>query len=463
MHITQNVQAVEEEVAQWQGASAFASNLQVDFTPPEGLHTGVVGKNLIRIVQTGVDNIGDTKKYKAKAYLNVSLNFFTDDSVNEAFTTSSENITSITWLQLITSARCRGGPWPCTADAWVAQPPYVATYMSKVVGPVKAKGFQGPIPIKMSYKDLTPPNVTIGGNVYTMTTDSFSGTIVSKYVTGGKVTRIGAYDSLFSSVLGKSDYSGVSVTDTAIPGNYAAQKNQVMAASGDAALKVAQACEFDNLGIKSQTPYNETKQQGVVVINPGEIPQSGVYIKNIPDIQLIRERLVINVNDYLVVSTKTTSCYGVESPAGVEPTWSHASRTVLATDGSQRNRIVGWAIKNFNLQLNINVEVDLVALVQIKANDASNQGKSEIPDGQFQGYYWDDLVSGDVGANININTTNEELEWWNNYGGYIIAIIGIIGGVVAFVYLFPQITAYMAGRQQGSSGGVSAFFKKGGK
>lgn len=387
----------------------FASNLQFNLNTGSAEHI-IVGheKSLYDMREYGVDYVGDGYyEYHSKLYFDVEANVYSTLSSDDVFTARELDLTA-TWLDLHT---CTDFNVHWTTRYFTR---YNIEYSSYDLQEFHGYGIDYPVEINCEFNDLSPSILELDSSTFETDTKEFTANIAEIRVVDSTISRIGEYDVYYQG----DNTASLSVTDL----------NPDVEPDGDNG--VAQQIDQFNLGAERGDRTTPTYQQGEVMIQSGVVTDNRFMMTLKPDVKIHRETIIVTYQN-LYVDT-ATAALGI-SPAGVV-----TSLTQPSTENTY-DRIIGWEVTNYNINIHFSVEVDLTSLTRIQYIDSSDGNLADVPSYLLEDVYFSNLFSGDTGAGLVLDSSDPLASFmdgiWEQYKWYI--IVGV--GIVALVYLGPMI------------------------
>jgi hypothetical protein len=268
------------------------------------------------------------------------------------------------------------------------------------------KGFDGYIPITMSFTSLAPPNTAFESQNITLVSNLFTSAISTKKIDALKTDTIGNYETKFSSDLI----------------NLATPHSELSANTGGAGVSVSQWLSAYGIGFQSASNFESDHTSGLKSADPSFRSSDGAWrVALKPQVIILKQTMNIGTCENLCVSTGSNH-WIYHRGAQIETTYTSAT----ATQHPQRN--IGWKVQNFRATANVSVTVRISSTITVETTHTED-GKPTENILEITDRTWDDTLDNyddDIELDLEPTILQQVQEWFSKYW-WVILIVAAIG------------------------------------
>jgi hypothetical protein len=384
---------------------------------PGGIKSSVGAAHSTTVDKINTINIDETTKlttYRAYTYISVVV---WSETLPAQAVTASKITASQQWLKLISCTVYSTKSNYAVNDYSASYENYINPTITQI-----GKGFEGLVTFNAQVKDLNPSSLDFGNTQYKISGKEFTGSLNQIVVMGSSAQNVGQY----STVVQSTGSTTLGVLDIPI------SKTQATTQADEANVALSTFIDNSNLGFQRLPQTKPTLQQGAITQpSGGAVVTSGMNIRLVPDVKLIKENLRVR-SQTIGVDTKS----GFNSPAKVLAEWT----TPVAQEDIDRT--IGWHVENYAIKVDLRLEFNLYSKYTVTQLTQPSTPALTIPKVQINDNVIASDITGDTGAEIAVQSETQFdaffKDLWADYW-YLFILIGVavagIAGLVLYTYI----------------------------
>jgi hypothetical protein len=410
---------------EWEETNIFASNLRVEYDPPEDIMVAVGGKR-VTTWQTYTSGEVDPNVYRATADISFRFESYILTTVSgDAVLAIGEKTTQeLTWLDFYTRSTVILMP-----DDWTHTDYSIKYYHYDFPVPSEFNGFglEGFLPFKPALVDLRPEALSFTEGNYTFETHNFDSTLQDHTVNVVGHYDVADYQDYFWGQESSAEFDRI----VNIREEEEALKTSLLDFLGRETANVDQEAEQymedHNIGV-TQGEITESKMTSADNDLESTVPE-GLYLDLQPAISVYNQEITGNYG-HLIFDTE-----GADEGLVFETTkYGTTYHTPI-----ERERVIGIHCKNQLIHLESEVTFRVKSDVEISARHLSDQEDLDMPLYQLSDRYYNALLFGDISGDLLYRDPDfwEQAKKW---GGISLALLA---GLALLYFFQPLISGQL--------------------